>query len=395
MSGRGRLRIGLEAGFDPGWPAGLMYVRNLVYALTSLETSDQPAIRLLPLNNGSVDKVSDLARYGAVEIATPAAKTKRGIELALFARRLKRRFVQPLVGRTLDDAFRDLDVTFPDFGRPLPGVPQMHWIPDLQHVHLPHLFEADDLARRNARVEAVAAMSDVVVFSSESARDDFLELHPRSPAKARVWRFCTTLTEAESGGRDPHDAYGLPPHYLYVANQFWAHKEHLTLFEALRLLRDSGVRPAVVCTGVMDDSRDPGFMPRVRSFIRDNDLGDQVTLLGVVPRNDQIEILRHSAAVVQPSRFEGWSTVLEDTKAIGRPTIASDIAVHREQVPDAVFFEVGSAESLARVIEENIGDLDPGPDPEAEGRAAVAAEARRREAGERFVEIAMEAVRSR
>ncbi len=43
-------------------------------------------------------------------------------------------------------------------------------------------------------------------------------------------------------------------------------------------------------------------------------------------------LLRGAAAVLQPSRFEGWSTIIEDAKSLGKPIVASDIAVHREQL---------------------------------------------------------------
>ena len=43
------------------------------------------------------------------------------------------------------------------------------------------------------------------------------------------------------------------------------------------------------------------------------------------------QIMRRSLAVLQPSLFEGWSTTLEEARSIGKRTIVSDIAVHREQ----------------------------------------------------------------
>ena len=394
MTGGHRIRLGLEAGFDPGWPAGLMYVRNLVYALASVPPDKRAAIRLLPVTAETVGRISDLAAFDGVSIAAPRWSNARAAEASLLFRRAKRRFVQPLFGRALDKAFEGLDVTYPDFGRPLPRVPQMHWIPDLQHVHLPHLFDERELETRNLRVAAIARSDDIVVLSSEAARADLFAFSPDLTARARVWRFCTTLTDAEKGGRDPHSAYGIPQHFFYVANQFWAHKEHLTLFEALRMLRSRGERPAVVCTGPMHDPRDPDYVPRIVAYLKEHELDEQVKLLGVIPRNDQIQVLRHCAAVIQPSRFEGWSTVLEDAKALGRPAIASDIDVHREQVPEQIFFRVGSPESLAEVIAENLGELAPGPDDDAEERAAAAAEVRRREAGRIFMDIAAEGAAS-
>ena len=56
-------------------------------------------------------------------------------------------------------------------------------------------------------------------------------------------------------------------------------------------------------------------------------------------------------ALLNPSRFEGWSTTVEEAKAVGTPMLLSDIAVHREQAPQARFFAPDDALSLANEIE--------------------------------------------
>jgi hypothetical protein len=55
--------------------------------------------------------------------------------------------------------------------------------------------------------------------------------------------------------------------------------------------------------------------------------------------------------VIQPSLCEGWSTVIEDAKALGRHVLASDIAVHREQLDRNVdFFAAHDHAALAALL---------------------------------------------
>ena len=42
---------------------------------------------------------------------------------------------------------------------------------------------------------------------------------------------------------------------------------------------------------------------------------------------------------------------MEEAKAVGTPLLLSDITVHREQAPDARFFALDDAETLADLIE--------------------------------------------
>jgi glycosyltransferase involved in cell wall biosynthesis len=61
--------------------------------------------------------------------------------------------------------------------------------------------------------------------------------------------------------------------------------------------------------------------------------------------------MRESRAVIQPSLFEGWSTVIEDAKALGVPVIASDLPVHLEQLgKEGAFFSRTDATELADKI---------------------------------------------
>lgn len=386
-----RLRLGLDAGYDSSWPAGLTYVRNLVYALASLTGEEAPYVRLLPIDSKTVRMISDLQDFPHVELATPDWP-RQLLDLSLLLRRVSRKLVQPRLQRPIHKAFSGLDVTYPGWGKPIPGTSQMDWIPDLQHVHMPHLFGDRELQQRATRFAAIADREGIVIFSSQAALDDFTREYPDHRASTRVWNFTTTIGDAERGGRDPRIAFDLPEHFLYVANQFWAHKDHLTVFKALLILRDRGLAPTVVCTGTLSDARNLGYVAQVRAFLTENALTDQVRILGLVDRADQVQIFRHAAAIVQPSRFEGWSTVIEDARAIGRPVIASDISVHLEQIADAVFFEAGSAQALADVVARVLPNLPPGPDPVAEREAAAESETRRLKAARDFVRIAEEAL---
>lgn len=381
------ITLGLEAGYDAGWPAGLQYIRNLIYTLSSLPPEESLSVRLLPLDADTVERVQDLETFPFVELAAPADLSTGALQRRLILRRIKRKYVQPVVRTTLDAAFQGLDATYPGWGRPVPGVPQIEWIYDFQHLHLPHLFGEAERRRRDQTISEIANRRGVVILSSNAALRDLQTVHPAAVVTPRVWNFCSSITEAEGGGRDPHDAFGLPSFYLYVANQFWAHKDHLSLFKGLVLLREEGITPTVVCTGVVEDSRAQGYVRSVRAFLDEHDLHKQVLILGMISRQDQIQVLRHCAAVVQPSLFEGWSTVVEDAKAVGRPLILSDLPVHKEQIPNGAFFQAGSATSLAKCLRDALPNLAAGPDPVAERRAAAETERRRRELAREFSDI--------
>jgi len=102
--------------------------------------------------------------------------------------------------------------------------------------------------------------------------------------------------------------------------------------------------------------------------------------------------MRRAAAILQPSRFEGWSTVVEDAKTLGKPILVSDLSVHREQAPPGgVFLPVDDAESWAEAMERAWRMLASGPHEDEEAAGARAVANAQIETGRTFVGIVREA----
>jgi glycosyltransferase involved in cell wall biosynthesis len=271
-----------------------------------------------------------------------------------------------------------LDVAVPVcIAAPPPGLDlaTVGWIPDFQHRLLPEYFTHEELVDRDAVHAALSERCTRMILSSESVRDHFARFFPEHLAKARVAPFPSRFAFDPPSG-DPRGAlakYHLPPKFALVVNQLWAHKNHELVVDAIA--RAPGI-PVVMVGRPADyrDRRNPSTS-RLLQRIATAGASDRVFLLGEVPFADLVSLLRAAALVLQPSRFEGWSTTVEDAKALGRPLLCSDLAVHREQAPHALgFFGVDAPDALAELLRARWDDLAPGPDPaaEAEGLAREA-----------------------
>jgi glycosyltransferase involved in cell wall biosynthesis len=377
---------------DDEWIAGTMYLRNLIYCLASLPSAERPEVRLLGVSDETSSIVRELREFDFVDPATQPY-SKELTSSGRWWRRIKRKFMQSVSGRSDHPGSNSVDLTYPGWGVAIPGAARMYWVPEFQHVHLPHLFSQDEANTRADGIERIAHKSGILVLSSNVTLTDFQQIHQDATITPRVWSFCTILTDWERGGKDPFETHGLPEKYLYLPNQFWLHKDHKTAFQAIAILKEKGIEIPLVCTGHENDRRNPDHFSSLMSFLAERGIQSQVRTLGLLPRNDQIEIFRYAAAVLQPSLFEGWSTAVEDTKAIGRPIILSDIPVHREQVSrDAWFFKPSSPKDLANLLEELWPKLKAGPDTEAEREAATLTETRRLAAATEFMIMAREAL---
>src|SRR3546814_3488596 len=70
--------------------------------------------------------------------------------------------------------------------------------------------------------------------------------------------------------------------------------------------------------------------------------------LGNVPYAEILALNRGATALINPSMFEGWSTTVEESKALGTPLLLSDLGVHFEQAGDnAHYFGRADAKDCA------------------------------------------------
>jgi len=373
MSNAGKqLCLGIELINDPNWMGGTLYLQNLVICLSRLPANERPQIRLL----GAQEVLADFEQKCAPLAAVQSYK------ISLWQRLLQR------FGWNFS-AHCTIDILYPGFGAAIDGAKTIHWIPDFQHRYLPQLFSDAEIAARDKSIARLAAIPGVVVLSSEVAARDFSYFYPEHKAVAKVWHFCSLLDSSAVSDFNPCKHYHLPEKYLYLPNQFWAHKNHIIVFKALRTLRDQhGIHIPLVCTGAQADRRNKSHFSSLMQFIKDNDLAEQISLLGLIDRQQQLAVFRYAAAVIQPSLFEGWSTVVEDVRAIGRPVFLSDIPVHREQKPQHChYFNAESEDALVALLLAQWQQLQPGPDKKAEQAAADDLHHRILASGRTFMQI--------
>jgi glycosyltransferase involved in cell wall biosynthesis len=366
--------VGLVALGGAGWMGGSNYVRGLAAAIRAASPGTEVSF-LCPKN---------LLPDWLHDPSVIAVKTQRTLRARIFDKtpRLRQAIASAGIEFVYPITYASDFLSGSEFGE----CGWAGWIPDFQHRYLPQFFTEQDIAWREERIALLAEKAASVVLSSESAAGDFREFYPAHSTKARVFTFATpplVLRDADLATE------AAPPRFLLVCNQFWKHKNHGVILDALRILRARGVRPIVLCTGQLVDHRDPEYAGTIRAALEKDGLGEQVKLLGLIPRGQQVGLMRRALAIVQPSLFEGWSTIVEDARALGRPCLLSGIAVHREQnPPGARFFDPHSPEALADLIAEAWASWPAGPDRDAENAAHAAAITRLTEVGSRFLALA-------
>ena len=356
------INVGIPVAAGNGWLGGLNYFKSLAYALNRSGTQD---VRLTLLTNDVAALDDCVGNCVAVKETASVFSTNKLV-----------RAFNMLLRRNIPLSFyafkHNLDIVTHFRSNSIAGVPVLFWMPDFQHKYLPDFFSASDCAARDKAVRSSSTLGEIL-FSSVAAENDFRAFYPDLAAvRSHVLHFAPLISAAKALGAavDLTQKYGLAQRFFYLPNQFWKHKNHQVVAEALLTLPDDYV---VVCTGGMEDYRDSSHVEQLKSFISNNELTERFIMLGIVPRTDVYALIEQCIAVINPSLFEGWSTTVEEAKYSGKRLILSDLPVHREQNPDqGLFFSPARADELANCMKTVVNEFDSEVEAGRKARAELA-----------------------
>lgn len=329
------------------WTGGYNYLLNLFRAIRSYE-----ADRLNPVlfcgEDADEHDVRAFLEIGNIEVVRSSAfdahkKTSHILRACLFG--VDAHALQEFRRHQVDIVFENAMF----YGRRFP-IPTIAWLPDFQHRHLRHQFSMRAYWQRELGYRAQVASDRVLMLSSEDARKDCERFYPSAQGRTTVVRFASFIPPdlvEESPKKIMHE-YGLPSRFFYLPNQFWKHKNHLVVIEALGLLKRRGIDVVVAVTGSPLDPRHPEYIGQLHSRIESLRLRDNFRVIGLVPRRHVIALMQTCTALINPSFCEGWSSTVEEARMLGVPMLLSDIAVHREQMEQsATYFKPDDLEGLA------------------------------------------------
>lgn len=273
----------------------------------------------------------------------------------------------------LEEGLERLGVTFA-YPVSIASVPSADWIPDFQFHHFPDGSQQWEINERIKEFTSIAQNARAIVLSSRFVEKDCHKLFPQTVGRTHVFRFRADVDF--DGAADPDvtvTKYNLPKRFFLVSNQLIPTKNHNFVLEALaRIPKSERSDIRVVFTGDIYDLRNPGYYNTFLSLQHTLGVSGNVSHLGLIPKADQIQLMRAAVCYLQPSKYEGWNTGVEEARLIGKPILLSDIEIHREQEPPAAaYFDLSDPGDLAKKLRDvHAASPESGFNPEAE-RAAI------------------------
>jgi glycosyltransferase involved in cell wall biosynthesis len=239
----------------------------------------------------------------------------------------------PISDGTVERVGADV-IHFPKQRAFITSVPSIYLPHDLQHRHHPEFFSARDFDRRESWYSTFCREAALVTVMTRATRQDVADAYGIDVEKIAIveWPPAFAGTPRLTSEEVDHVrvALALPQRFAFYPAQTWPHKNHSTLFRAIAILREEGIKvPLVLSGGETSEARG------LRRLAAQLGIERQIRWLGYIESHEVEAVYRCSSCVVYPSRFEGWGMPLLEALYFRVPLICSRVGHFPDLVEDA------------------------------------------------------------
>ena len=348
-----RNKIGLIFIYNEQWIGGTYYIINLVHSFKLLDANEKPHLVIFS-NSNDFDFLKNETSYPFLEFEEFSENPK--VKFLEFVNKITSKiFKCKLIRRRYT---KNIDAIFPyqnnNYTNSLNIDKRIYWIPDFQEKHYPEFYSFEHLKNEKVKNGWIIENSKKLLLSSQDAKNDLDEFYPQYKTKPFVVHFAVKIPEFSKLELDGVlRKFKLPNLYYFAPNQFWKHKNHIVVIKGVELLLEKGIDILVAFSGKEFDPRFPGYTEELKEYVKTHNLENNIKFLGFLDRQEQLKLMENAIAIIQPSLFEGWSTVVEEAMAMNKCVIASDLNVNLEQLGDKGFyFNPLNPDSLAAQLEK-------------------------------------------
>jgi len=346
--------IGIYLGFPPEGGGSFQYAQCLLAASMALPTDQYEVVvvyahpawhRILSGHEGRIRTLQ--AREGFVEVMARFAlrlgfplRLWHGISMyvSVLARLLRNQKCDCWIFPAQD---------FWTYALPTRNVGVIH---DLMHRYEPAFPEVGAWTirlRRNNHYRNTCAQASAILVDSTVGAQHVCDSYAVDPTRVQVLPYIApSYIRDTQVPTDFYARYSLPAQFFFYPAQFWAHKNHIRLLQALASIRDAVPNLHLVLAGSAKNAH-----TLVRDEIDRLRLHDRVHMVGYVPDDDMPVFYRRARALIMPTFFGPTNIPPLEAMASGCPMAVSNVYAMPEQVGDAaLLFDPASTEQIAAAM---------------------------------------------
>ena len=210
--------------------------------------------------------------------------------------------------------------------------------PEFPEVNYFREFELREQLYTKSLKKAIAVFVD-----SELGKKNIIKRYNIDENRVFIVPFSPSVNIYTSNYVDIKGKIGINGEYIYYPAQFWSHKNHVYILDAISILKEQGIYVTAVFSG-----SDKGNLKHVIDYAKKLQVEYLVKYLGFVPNEEIYSLYKNSLALVMPTYFGPTNIPPLEAFAIGVPVIYPDLEGLRDQVGDAALLcDLKKPKSLA------------------------------------------------
>jgi glycosyltransferase involved in cell wall biosynthesis len=203
---------------------------------------------------------------------------------------------------------------------------------DLMHRYESKYKEYQDgeYQKREVHYTLISKKASAILVDSSIGKIHFNESYKVNDTIIHILPFVPPFYLLDSNLVDIRLKYNLPDKFIFYPAQFWEHKNHIRLLNAIKILKDNGLLVNLVLVG----SKKNNYY-NVLNKINELDLKDNVFILGYVPNDDIFSLYKNALAMTFVSVAGPTNIPPIESMLLGCPLICSNVYAMPEQVGNA------------------------------------------------------------
>lgn len=216
--------------------------------------------------------------------------------------------------------------------------PYIYTIWDLGHRRTPYFPEVSRSGwtwnEREYVYQKMIYKASYIITGNEEGKKEILESYPIPESKIRISPFPVA---SFCYGKEVKPNFPISDSYFFYPAQFWPHKNHICILEALKYLRDEkGITPTVFLTG-----SDKGNKTYIINKISEYKLENQVIFTGFLKDEELKYLYTHATGMIFASLMGPNNMPPIEATYLHCPVIITDLDGHKEQLGNTALYFTG------------------------------------------------------
>jgi len=174
-----------------------------------------------------------------------------------------------------------------------------------------------------------------VIVDSEWGKQNVIKKYNLDEKRIEVFKFLPNIkiNKTETTVRIK-EKYKIKNDYIFYPANFWAHKNHMYILKAIKILREK----KHIDIDVIFSGSDQGNLEYILNKAKEFKINDLIHYIGFVPNEEMPSLYKQSLSLVMPTYLGPTNVPPLEAFAYETPVCYSDMPFFREQVGDSVFF---------------------------------------------------------